>query len=67
MASAVSLFALGNAQDTLCSDKMQSPADIVGFPVIEGTESKSMLAKHLTHDTWSTLKDRRDMYGFSFK
>jgi len=41
----------GSGVDTQCSDKLNKPTDLVGFPVFPpGT--KSLLAKNLTREIW---------------
>ena len=45
---------------------MKVPEDLTGFPVFpDGT--KSLLSKYLSREMWSSLKDKKDAVGVSFK
>lgn len=52
--------------DVMCSNKLKSHEELVGFPVFpEGT--KSSLSRFLTKDIWNKYKDAKDAHGFTFK
>ena len=51
---------------TLVGTQLTKPEDVVEFPQFpDGT--KSLLKKHLTRKVWDELKDKKDMFGFTFR
>lgn len=53
--------------DTICGEHLESPEDIVGYPVFQKGQQRSLLSKVLTRDLWKELMGLRDRYGCAFR
>lgn len=52
--------------DVHVDSQLGSWKDLTGFPIFP-SGTKSLLAKYLTKELWSKLKDSHDKFGFTFK